>query len=62
MGSFGAVVDTVEWVKKIQDRILDILSERSKISKAEIKESWDRKDWWLSSDDALKYGFVDIIE
>lgn len=61
MGSVGEVEDTVEWVKKIGDRIADIFASRSKMSKAAIKRKWHRKDWWISSDEALKLGFVDEI-
>lgn len=73
-GSFGAVgsvaevEDTVEWVKQISERILNIFAARCKASgapkpltKAQIKARYRRKDWWISSDDALKYGFIDRI-
>lgn len=61
-GSFGDVEDRVEWIRKVQDRILDIFAERSNLSKSKIKSNWHRKDWWISSTEALKYGFIDIIE
>jgi Vilmaviridae head maturation protease len=70
-GSFGDVVDTVKWIEKIQDRILGIFARRSeesdpetatnKLTKNQIKRRWHRTDWWISSDDALKHGFVDEI-
>lgn len=60
-GSVGQVEDTVEWVKKIQVRILDIFAAKSNLSKAQIKTRWHRKDWWISSDEALKLGFIDEI-
>jgi len=73
-GSFGAVgsvaevEDTVEWVRQIQERILNIFAARSQasgckspLSKTQIKNRYKRKDWWLSSDDALKHGFIDEI-
>lgn len=60
-GSVGEVMDTVEWVKKLQQRILDILSGRSEMKRADIAKRWERKDWWLTSDEALKYGFVDEV-
>lgn len=60
-GSVGQVEDTVEWVKKIQVRILDIFAAKSNLSKAQIKTRWHRKDWWLDSDEALKLGFIDEI-
>ena len=58
-GSFGEVEDTTKWVDRIQDRVLDIFASRSKMSKAQIKRKWNRTDWWISSDEALKLGFVD---
>lgn len=61
VGSFGEVEDRMEWVRKVQDRILDIFAQRSKLSKAQIKRRWHRKDWWLDSDEALKLGFIDEI-
>lgn len=60
-GKIGEVEDTVEWVKRVQLRILDIFAERSKLSKATIARKWKRKDWWLSSDQALAAGFIDEI-
>jgi ATP-dependent Clp endopeptidase proteolytic subunit ClpP len=69
-GKIGSVDDTVEWVRKMCDRMLDIFSERAaeathkpvKSVKAFIKKSWTRKDFWVSSDEALKYGFIDEID
>lgn len=61
VGKIGEVEDTVEWVKRVQERILDIFAERSKMSRTAIKKKWTRKDWWLSSDEALELGFVDAI-
>lgn len=60
-GSFGDVEDTVKWVEKIQDRILTIFAARSNMTKAQIKNKWHRTDWWISSDEALKLGFVDEL-
>jgi ATP-dependent Clp protease protease subunit len=63
-GSMGEVLDTVEWIEKIQERIVDIFLERSKakaITRKQFVAKWKRKDWWLSSSDALAYGFIDEI-
>ena len=60
-GSFGEVEDTMDFVKKLQDRILDIFAERSKLSKRQIKAKWRRKNWWMLPSEALKFGFVDEI-
>jgi ATP-dependent Clp endopeptidase proteolytic subunit ClpP len=61
VGSVGEVEDTVEWVKKLQERILDIFAERSTLTRSQIKRRWHRKDWWLLSDEALKFGFCDAV-
>jgi ATP-dependent Clp endopeptidase proteolytic subunit ClpP len=60
-GSVGQVEDTVEWVKKIQQRILAIFAAKSTLSAKQIQSRWSRRDWWLSSDEALKLGFIDEI-
>ena len=60
-GKTSEVEDRVEWVKRVQERILDIFAARSHMTKRAIKTKWARKDWWLSSDEALKAGFVDAI-
>lgn len=60
-GKIGVVMDTVDWVKRVQDRILDIFAARSNKSRSYIKRNWLRKDWWLSSDEALRDGFIDEV-
>lgn len=60
-GSTGEVEDRVEWIKKIQERIVAIFAEKSTLSKAQIKRRWHRKDWWLDADEALALGFIDEI-
>lgn len=67
-GSYGSVEDTVEWVKKVQERILDIFAEKCATSgaekpftRAQLKKNWERKDWWLSSNECLKHGVVDEV-
>lgn len=52
--------------RAVHDMLLDdiatILTERSKLTKAQLKQKWRRKDWYLSAAEALKYGFADVIE
>ena len=69
-GKLGDVEDRVEWIKAVCERILDIFAERAakstnkEISKvrAFIRKNWERKDFWINSEDALKHGFVDRVE
>ena len=63
-GAFGKtyeVEDEVEFVKRIEGRILDIFTARSKLTKQKIKRNWDRKDWWISADEGLEMQLVDEI-
>lgn len=60
-GKMGEIEDRVKWVEAVQRRILKIFAERSKMSEASIAAKWKRKDWWLSSDECLKLGFIDEI-
>lgn len=65
--AFGAsgktfeIEDEVRFTQRLEGRILDIFTSRSKLSKAKIKRNWDRKDWWISADEAIEMGLVDEI-
>lgn len=62
IGSYGEVEDRVKWIERIQERILRIFAERSSLTTTQIRRRWHRTDWWISSDEALKFGFIDAIE
>lgn len=61
VGSFGELLDEVEFTKQLQNKLLDILAERSTLSKQKIRNRWERRDWWLGADEVLKNGFADEI-
>ena len=63
-GAYGKtfeVEDEVKLVKRMEERILDIFTTRSKLTANKIKRNWDRKDWWISADEALTAGLVDEV-
>ena len=63
-GAYGKtfeVEDEVKFVRRIEERILDLFSARSELTKTKIKRNWDRKDWWISADEALDLKLVDEI-
>ena len=60
-GSFGEVEDRVDWIKRIQNRIVNIFAERSNLTPAQIKKKWTRTDWWIDSNQALEWGLVDEL-
>ena len=61
IGKTYEVEDEVRLVKRIEERILDIFTSRSELSKVKIQRNWDRKDWWIDADEALKLGLVDEV-
>ncbi len=74
LGKVGEIEDTVKFLKRIQDRVLNIFIERSKQAHKDSKKKhpkvltlrfmrgkWKKTDWWLSSDDCLEYGIVDEV-
>jgi ATP-dependent Clp protease protease subunit len=61
VGSYGEVEDRMKLVNLLQERILDIFASRSKLSKASLRRKWHRRDWWISSAEALKLGLIDRV-
>lgn len=59
IGKLSELEDETKFCRKINDRLFNILSERAKIKRATIINRAKRKDWWLDSEDCLKYGFAD---
>lgn len=62
----GGTISQMEDYKALVDMfladVLDILAERSKLSRRQIQAKAKRKDWWMTADEALKYGFIDHID
>ena len=61
-GKSSEMRDELKFIDKLEDRLLDILAERSTMTKRQIKTLWTRTDKWMSADEALKLGFVDRVE
>jgi ATP-dependent Clp endopeptidase proteolytic subunit ClpP len=62
-GKIGEMKDDVDFYERICARVVEIFVARSggKISRSTFKRKWQRIDWWLLADEALKLGFVDEI-
>lgn len=58
----GEAEDYRAFGEMLRNDILEILSERSTLSKRQLANRWKRKDWWLRADEALALGFVDRVE
>lgn len=61
IGNINKLEDEVKFCKRIQGQLLDILSERSTLTKKQIERRWKRQDWWLDANEALELGFCDAI-
>lgn len=61
IGSASDIKDQAAFVERLQSQLLDILAERSTLSKKEIRKRWERKDWWLDAGEMLEAGFVDEV-
>jgi ATP-dependent Clp endopeptidase proteolytic subunit ClpP len=63
-GAYGKtfeIEDEVKFVKRIEERILDIFTSRSNLTRNKIKRNWERKDWWISADEAVDAKLVDEV-
>ena len=63
VGKLSEIREDSKFWDRVADRVADIFVRRSqgRISRATFKRKWDGKEWWLSSQEALDYGFVDAI-
>lgn len=62
IGNFSEMEDQIEFTKRLQDNLLEILAERSNMTATQIKRKWKKKDWWLSAAEALELGFIDKVQ
>lgn len=67
-GSTGEIKDTVTRLDMWNELVVDIFMTRAdevphdqSLSRDAFVAKWERRDWWLSSKQALDYGFVDEI-
>lgn len=59
-GDTGKVFDNLEFLKSMEKRVFDYMLTHTKIP-AELLEAQYRKDWYMFSDDIIKYGVADEI-
>lgn len=71
-GKIGEIEDEVKFMKKIGERVIDIFLTRAaqaydagtatkQLTRTLFTKSWERKDWWLNSAEALELGVVDEL-
>ena len=62
-GGLHELKDKVKWLDQLTDRVTEIFLERSegKISRGDFIKSLERRDWWLTADESLNFGFADRL-
>lgn len=60
-GSFSDMKNVIDFNRRLQEQGLDILAERSTLTKTKLRNRW-KEDMWLDASDALKLGFIDSIQ
>lgn len=60
-GSVASMADNLVIYNMIQDSIIKILCNKTKLTAKEVRSMWHKKDVWLDSVKALKIGLVDSI-
>ncbi len=60
-GKISSQDDTLDWYHQLWVQCLEILAERSHLTSDAIRKATDRRDWWLSADKAIEFGFADEI-
>ena len=60
-GKIAQMEDDLELLKKMEKRIIKILTERSNLTERRLRTMMRRKDCWLDSDECLAYGLVDEL-
>lgn len=60
--SVSEIEDTATFTRQLNERLVGILASKANIDEDEIKKRWERRDWWLNSDEALELGLCDAIQ
>lgn len=62
IGKASEMMDEAELAKRLTRQACDIYAERSNLTSDQVWELMYRKEVWLTSEQALEYGFVDFIQ
>jgi len=60
-GEASKLKDESEELDKLNSMLDQIVVSRSKLTLAKMRKKTKRREWWLSAEEALKYGIVDKI-
>lgn len=63
-GMYGKITmneERLEFSKRLQERLIEILCARSKLTPTKLKKMWAKTDVWFSAQEALDLGLIDRI-
>lgn len=60
-GKLTTMKDETALIQRLEDKLVDILAERSTLSVRQLKTKMNRKDYWLDAPEALSVGLIDAI-
>ncbi|MBS2010287.1 MAG: Clp protease ClpP [Cyanobacteria bacterium SZAS TMP-1] len=60
-GNIQKMDDALSFSKSLWHQLSEILAERSTLTVAQVRQRALRKDWWLTSSEAIELGFADEI-
>ena len=60
IGDSGKVLDSLEFTKDSEDRVIQFILSHTRITSELMKENY-RRDWYMFSEDAIYYGVADKI-
>lgn len=53
--------ESVAFSARLQDKLVKILSRRSKIKPRSLKARWKKTDWWLDAEETVELGYADGV-
>jgi len=62
VGRIADIEDTTAFLRKIQDRVINLFLERSggRIDRDTFLQNWKR-EWWLNAEEMVRWGFADEV-
>lgn len=61
IGNLSEIEDAAKVARRMNERLNDILMERATVSKSTFKRNSERKDWYMTAQEAVEHGFADEV-
>jgi ATP-dependent Clp endopeptidase proteolytic subunit ClpP len=61
IGKTFELEDEVAFMKRLEERMVNIYANNSKLSKRKLQAGFKRRDWWLDSEECEEAGIVDKV-